>query len=233
MDIYALVTGKAVAIGDELVRLGRWSSSPPSEEAFARMGAFGEGTMTFEQWIQYVLLQRIGEIAIARGKFPPDSSVGVYAVRYFDGDEEAANLVQMLSELDALVNGDAEDEDQHFHATDEAQHVLGSISDLPVPEVLYKLGEVLPSFDGEQLEAQLQTFDAFMTPEESVKKAIAQILFSAAEKTTSTAVRFRIQKAAIAAQRGEQLAVPYKHDVAMQKYQEEFRKSYPEGETNA
>lgn len=104
MEIYSLAVEKANELERELKRLGRWMNKPLPDESFIDMGAFGSRTMTFEQWIQFVLIERIRQIIAEKSEFPESSNLAGYAVRYFDGDHEAGALQQILSELDALIN---------------------------------------------------------------------------------------------------------------------------------
>jgi uncharacterized protein YqcC (DUF446 family) len=103
MDKYSLIGNKATEIEDELKRINRWESAELPPEKFENMGAFGCNTMTFEQWIQFVLLQRIHQVIEAKSQFPAQSQVGTYAIRNFGGDADADNLVQLLNELDDLI----------------------------------------------------------------------------------------------------------------------------------
>jgi len=64
--------------------------------------------------------------------------------------------------------------------------------------------------------------------DEQGRKAITQLLYTASERTTSSKERLRIRKAAMDVDRGERAAAPYNHEAAMRKYQEEFKKNYPE-----
>jgi uncharacterized protein YqcC (DUF446 family) len=104
MDIYSLAAIKAAELEKELKRLGRWMDKTLPDDFFVDMGPFGSHTMCYEQWIQFVLIERIHEIIAERGEFPKNSNLGVYGVRYFDGDENARVLQQLLSELDQLIN---------------------------------------------------------------------------------------------------------------------------------
>ena len=103
MDRYSLIGNKATEIESELKRINRWDPIELPPEKFEDMGAFGSNTMTFEQWIQFVLLQRIHQIIESKGQFPSQSQVGTYAIRNFDGDIDADNLVRLLNELDDLI----------------------------------------------------------------------------------------------------------------------------------
>lgn len=99
---YDAVARKADEIEAELKRLGWWSATPPSQEAFENMGAFGQKTMSFACWLQFVLLPRVREIIATADEFPSDSQVGAYAVRELDGQDEASDLISRLSEFDGM-----------------------------------------------------------------------------------------------------------------------------------
>jgi len=95
-----MIASIAEALEAELRALGRWAAEPPPPAAFENMGAFGGNTMAFEQWIQFVLLERIRELVRTRGALPSGSQVGVYAVRALDGDYDADRLCSLLSRLE-------------------------------------------------------------------------------------------------------------------------------------
>ncbi len=223
---YTLVLAKANQIEAELKGLNRWQENPLPREKFENMGAFGCNTMTFQDWLQFVLLERIHSIIENQDEFPSASSVGVYAVREFDGDWDASALAQLLCELDDLINSNNSISPEDYPD----RPVLGSIN-LPLPAVVYQLAEVLPSFEGEQLEAQLQTFDMFLANADAEgRKGIVQLLVSASDKTTSSKERLRIRKAAMDVEKGNNAAARYNHEEAMKKYREEFKKNYPNKE---
>ena len=76
---------------------------------------------------------------------------------------------------------------------------------------------------------QFQTFDTFLSvlsPE--VRPEISRLLLTAAGKSSNPSSRLRIEKAAMSIANGGRAAEPYNHEEAMRKYQEEFRKSYPQ-----
>ncbi|HCW07777.1 MAG TPA: hypothetical protein DGG95_10485 [Cytophagales bacterium] len=230
MTKHEVVLAKANEIKIELKRLQRWDDNPMPEEKFEQMGAFGQGAMSFEQWIQFVLIDTIKEIVTHQGDFPSESNVGAYAVREFDGDPAASKLIQLLLELDSLINVDTVYEESLPNSNEyRGEPILGGhVSQLPIPPVAYQLAEVLPSFEGDALEAQLQTFDMFVVnTTEQGKEIIAKLLFEAAEKTVGEKERLRIKKAALSIQNGAPAAAPYNHEEAMKKYQQEFKKNYP------
>src|SRR5262245_61502944 len=87
----------------ELRRIGFWQSQPLRPEQLTFTQAFAMDTMAFAQWLQFIFLPRVREAA-ASNQFPSSSSVGAQAVREFDGDTDAANLVTLLAEFDALFD---------------------------------------------------------------------------------------------------------------------------------
>ncbi len=87
----------------EMKRLGYWSDAPLPEAAYAFRRAFAQDTMSFGQWLQFVLIPRVHEIIEQRGEFPRASMVGAQAVREFDGDEHAETLIRLLNEFDRLI----------------------------------------------------------------------------------------------------------------------------------
>jgi uncharacterized protein YqcC (DUF446 family) len=222
MDIYHLAALKADEIEIELKRLGRWKNDYLPEEAFEDMGAFGSNTMSFEQWLQFVLIPRIREIIQEQGDFPSGSNLAPYAIRYFDGDYEADPLREILYQLDQLINNQlAPNESQPSSPT-------VSMGDTTIPDVLYSVAEVLPQFELSALESQLQTFDTFLgflSP--TVRPAISAMLMKAAIRTTQPDCKKRIEQAAQDVMDGKRAAPPYNHNEAMKKYEEEHRKNFP------
>ena len=88
-------------IEQEMRKIGFWQDQPLRPEQMEFKQAFAMDTMTFTQWLQFIFVPRVHE-AIAANQFPSSSSVGAQAVREFDGDPEAAHLVNLLCEFDAL-----------------------------------------------------------------------------------------------------------------------------------
>jgi uncharacterized protein YqcC (DUF446 family) len=228
-DSYAQAAALADALEAELKRLNRWGAEPLPPAAFENMGPFGQGTMAFEQWIWFVLLPRLRAIVRERAEFPSPSQLAVYAVRTFDGDTDADQLQNLLYELDRLVervnSGPATEPGDYPPAPSASAYTPSLGGELPA--VVYTLAEVLPQFEGESLESQLQTFDTFLTRlSPAVRPQLSCLLLNAAAATTNSASRGRIEEAARAIARGDPAAEPYDHDDAMKKYREEHRRSF-------
>lgn len=97
-----------------------------------------------------------------------------------------------------------------------------------IPDVVRTLAGVLPQFEGDALEAQLQTYDIFLeTLAPSARLEVASLLQKAATETKSPTARARMEEAARSVAQGGRAAEPYDHAKAMEAYQESFRKSFP------
>jgi uncharacterized protein YqcC (DUF446 family) len=105
MDPYQAAASHADQIESELRALNVWQAEPPLPSAFQSKRAFFADTMSFYQWLQWVLLARVRDIIATRGSFPSSSSVGAYAVRELDGCDEASELIHTLSEFDQFIEG--------------------------------------------------------------------------------------------------------------------------------
>ena len=229
-NLYTLVTAKALELEVELKRLDRWQNEPLPNEMFENMGAFGENTMTFEQWLQFVLIARIQQIVTDHDEFPSGSMLASYAVRAFDGDQDASQLHQILNDLDDLINTPESSVDDGYKLEDENVNEVETISigDTTIPTVVYTIAELLPQFEGEDLESQLQTFDTFLeilAP--SARPILSDILQKAAQQTFNPVSKQRIINAAISITQGGRAAPIYNHNNAMRKYREEHKKNYP------
>lgn len=89
-------------IETEMKRIGYWSPDPLPEDAYDFREAFAMDTMAFSQWLQFILIPRVRSIIEQKGDFPSESMVGTQAVREFDGDTMASDLVNLLCEFDDL-----------------------------------------------------------------------------------------------------------------------------------
>jgi uncharacterized protein YqcC (DUF446 family) len=105
MPDYESVEQQIGAIEAEMKRIGLWEEQPLEPEQLQFSRAFAGDTMAFHQWLQFVFAPRVHEILATHGTFPSRSQVAAQAVREFDGLDEAANLIRLLSEFDSQFNG--------------------------------------------------------------------------------------------------------------------------------
>jgi|SRR5579864_8994290 len=107
LDFYQIITNHADCIEQELRALGAWQTDPLPAAAYQSRQAFFADTMTFYQWLQFVLLPRVREIIGSGGEFPSESSVATYAIRELDGNDDAGALILALSEFDEAIENAA------------------------------------------------------------------------------------------------------------------------------
>jgi len=79
-----------------------WEIARPKDEAFTDMGAFGQRTMSFAQWLRWVFVPNVEGLVASRGPWPTSSSVAVMATREGDTDPGIQSLVASLSNFDRL-----------------------------------------------------------------------------------------------------------------------------------
>jgi uncharacterized protein YqcC (DUF446 family) len=98
------VLKKIEDIEAEMKRSGFWQDEPLPEEKYTFQQAFGADTMTFPQWLQFVLVSRVHQIIAEKGNFPNSSMVAVQAAAVFADNDKVRDLIKLLAEFDALFN---------------------------------------------------------------------------------------------------------------------------------
>ena len=89
----------------EMKQIGYWRTEALPEKDYQFDQAFAMDTMTFTQWLQFILIPRVHKILDENGVLPTSSMVATQALREFDGDERASKLVDLLIEFDQLFSG--------------------------------------------------------------------------------------------------------------------------------
>lgn len=103
---YETVVAKIDEIEAEMKRIGMWQAQPLRPEQYTFTRAFAGDTMAFEQWLQFVLIPRVRQIAASRGSFPHASEVAAQAAREFDTCPlDVTRLQTLLYEFDRLFGG--------------------------------------------------------------------------------------------------------------------------------
>lgn len=95
---------RADAIERELKRIGLWSAEALPPAAYQYRGAFAMDTMSFEQWLQFVLLPEIRRAADAQQPLPKETMVGTRGIIEFDGLDHSDALISQLCQLEAWLN---------------------------------------------------------------------------------------------------------------------------------
>lgn len=88
----------------ELRRLELWEAEAPGADCFASTVPFCHDTMFFHQWLQWVLLPRLGEL-LELGTLPPFPSqmAELAELTWESTDLDAAGLIALLRRIDRLL----------------------------------------------------------------------------------------------------------------------------------
>jgi uncharacterized protein YqcC (DUF446 family) len=103
-DLYQQVEQRLSVIEAEMKKIGYWQEAPLPPEAYNFQLAFAMDTMAYSQWLQFVFIPRVRSILKSHGDFPSSSSVGTQALREFDGNPDADQLVSLLCSFDEGIN---------------------------------------------------------------------------------------------------------------------------------
>ena len=71
---YALLADQLLLIERELRRLGWWAETAPSAEALASVEPFCVDTLSFDQWLQFVLIPRMEQLVVQQAPLPTSVS---------------------------------------------------------------------------------------------------------------------------------------------------------------
>ena len=87
--------------------VGIWPGNPP-EGPLEVKGAFGCESMSYAQWLAWVLIPRVREIVAERGEFPRGSETAAYSVRAFDGLPGWGDVHAVLYAFDCLFENQSQ-----------------------------------------------------------------------------------------------------------------------------
>lgn len=88
----------------ELRALALWQSQRPSAQALASQQPFAVDTLEFYQWLQFIFIPRLEQVAQGRAAMPQSCGVAPMAEEFFRArDEDAAALIQVLETIDDLI----------------------------------------------------------------------------------------------------------------------------------
>lgn len=93
------------SIEQELRELGWWAQCPPSEQALCSQEPFCIDTLTFEQWLQWVLLPRMRVMLEEQAVLPRQSAIAEMAdVVYAEQLGQTVALRRAIKQFDRLLN---------------------------------------------------------------------------------------------------------------------------------
>ncbi|MEL0622387.1 YqcC family protein [Marinomonas arenicola] len=86
---------------------GAWECEPPSEEALASVTPFCIDTMSFAQWLRFVMMARFKQMLEEGATLPTRCHISPMAADAFSTypAHHVANIVAALDRIDAHLNG--------------------------------------------------------------------------------------------------------------------------------
>jgi len=94
------------AIESELRCLDLWSERPPADAALRSQLPFCFDTMSFDRWLQWVLIPRLRETLRDRRRLPGSSGIAAMAELHFGHvGADVVSLIRLLRDLDRTLEG--------------------------------------------------------------------------------------------------------------------------------
>lgn len=97
------------SLKQELQTLQLWQISRPSIKALSSTQPFGIDTLSFEQWLQFIFIERMETMVKAGQPLPTAISICPIAEEKFKhlGDS-ASKLINLIADIDQLLSGKRE-----------------------------------------------------------------------------------------------------------------------------
>lgn len=95
------------ALETELRAQGRWDKQTPPAEALASTQPFAIDLLSFDQWLQWILLPRMNELLALQLPLPSNSAIAPMAEEVYEsGDPGAARIIMIIADIDLLLSED-------------------------------------------------------------------------------------------------------------------------------
>lgn len=95
------------ALETELRTQGRWETQAPPAKALTSTQPFAVDTLSFDQWLQWILLPRMNELLVLQLPLPGNSAIAPMAEEVYDtGDPGAARIIMIIADIDRLLSED-------------------------------------------------------------------------------------------------------------------------------
>lgn len=93
-----------LAVEQELCEMQLWDQQRPSAEALASNEPFAIDKLSFNQWLRFIFLPRMAEIAEAASALPENCSVAPMAEEFYRAEQvDAISLIRHLAAIDAFI----------------------------------------------------------------------------------------------------------------------------------
>jgi uncharacterized protein YqcC (DUF446 family) len=93
-----------LALEQALQDQGRWETCSPDAAALGSTQPFAVDTLTFDQWLQWIMLPRMHALLAHQQPLPLHCAMQPMAEHiYGESDPMAAQITQLLGEIDSLI----------------------------------------------------------------------------------------------------------------------------------
>jgi len=94
-----------LAVEQELCAMKLWDQHRPSAESLASTQPFAIDKLNFNQWLRFIFLPRMAEIAEAASALPENCSVAPMAEEFCKAEQvDGVSLIRHLAAIDALIS---------------------------------------------------------------------------------------------------------------------------------
>lgn len=98
------------ALEAELRAQGRWDEHRPAEAALQSTQPFAFDTLSFDQWLQWILIPRMHELLLLQMPLPSSCAIAPMAEEsYGQDDPGGARIVLIIADIDLLLTEHAGD----------------------------------------------------------------------------------------------------------------------------
>jgi uncharacterized protein YqcC (DUF446 family) len=88
----------------ELRAQGRWEDRPPPQEALCSTEPFAVDTLNFDQWLQWILLPKLGDLLVRQLPLPANCAIQPMAEEVYDPDDPGGSrIVTIVADIDTLL----------------------------------------------------------------------------------------------------------------------------------
>ncbi len=89
----------------ELRAQDRWDLEPPSPQALRSEQPFAVDTLSFDQWLQWILLPRLHDLLCRQLPLPTNCAIRPMAEEMYENDDAGgARLIMILGHIDTLLS---------------------------------------------------------------------------------------------------------------------------------
>ena len=89
---------------NELRMQGRWDAAKPPPGALGSTQPFAVDTLTFDQWLQWILLPKMNDLLLRQLPLPDNCAIQPMAEEVYDQEDDGAlRLIGIIAEIDTLL----------------------------------------------------------------------------------------------------------------------------------